>query len=60
MILLLELHHYGKDQEDDIKEQLAFYSCGKPNAEGELEDSRLLLRLINSMVGIAHPTLHLF
>ena len=43
MILLLELHRYGQKQEEQIKEQLTFYPCGKPNADGELEDRTLLL-----------------
>ena len=46
MILLLELHRYGQDQENETKEKLTFYPCGKPNADGELKDPTLLLRLI--------------
>ncbi|MEM9509747.1 MAG: pentapeptide repeat-containing protein, partial [Cyanobacteria bacterium P01_E01_bin.35] len=46
MILLLELHRYGQSQNDDIKQKLTFYPCGKPQASGQLEDRTLLLRLI--------------
>ena len=50
MILLLELHRYGQSQEnlsEDIKQKLTFYPSGKPKAEDQLEDPKLLLRLIN-------------
>ncbi len=46
MILLLELHRYGQSQEEETKKQLIFYPCGRPNAEEQLEDPTLLLRLI--------------
>ena len=45
MILLLELHRYGQ-QRDELKDKIMFYPCGKPNAEGELDDAIRLLRLI--------------
>ena len=45
MILLLELHRYGQ-QRDELKDKMVFYPCGKPNAEGELDDAGRLLRLI--------------
>jgi uncharacterized protein YjbI with pentapeptide repeats len=45
MILLLELHRYGQ-QRDEFKDKMVFYPCGKPNAEGELDDASRLLRLI--------------
>jgi hypothetical protein len=45
MILLLELHRYGQ-QRDELKDKMVFYPCGKPNAEGELDDAIRLLRLI--------------
>ncbi|MEL6439316.1 MAG: pentapeptide repeat-containing protein [Cyanobacteria bacterium J06621_8] len=46
IILLLELHRYGQSQYNDIKQKLTFYPCGQPQANGELEDQTLLLRLI--------------
>ena len=46
MILLLELHRYGQSQNYDIKRKLTFYPCGKPQANGQLEDPTLLLRVI--------------
>jgi hypothetical protein len=45
MILLLELHRYAQNSEE-LKEQIVFYPCGKPNEVGMLTDSRLLARLI--------------
>src|SRR6476661_1999650 len=45
MILLLELHRYGQ-QRDEFKDKMVFYPCGKPNAEGKLDDAGRLLRLI--------------
>ncbi|MFB8793821.1 MAG: pentapeptide repeat-containing protein [Microcoleus sp.] len=45
MILLLELHRYGQER-DELKDKMVFYPCGKPNAEGELDDAGQLLRLI--------------
>jgi len=45
MILLLELHRYGQEK-DEFKDKMVFYPCGKPNAEGKLDDSSRLLRLI--------------
>ncbi|MGB7893255.1 MAG: pentapeptide repeat-containing protein [Microcoleus sp.] len=45
MILLLELHRYGQ-QRDELKDKIMFYPCGKPNAEGRLDDASRLLRLI--------------
>ena len=45
MILLLELHRYGQEK-DELKDKMVFYPCGKPNAEGELDDASRLLRLI--------------
>jgi hypothetical protein len=45
MILLLELHRYGQ-QRDEFKDKMVFYPCGKPNAEGKLDDASRLLRLI--------------
>jgi len=45
MILLLELHRYGQER-DEFKDKMVFYPCGKPNAEGELDDASRLLRLI--------------
>ncbi|MEG4960799.1 MULTISPECIES: pentapeptide repeat-containing protein [unclassified Microcoleus] len=45
MILLLELHRYGQ-QRDELKDKMVFYPCGKPNAEGRLDDASRLLRLI--------------
>jgi hypothetical protein len=41
MILLLELHRYGQER-DELKDQMVFYPCGKPNAEGQLNDGWLL------------------
>jgi Pentapeptide repeats (8 copies) len=40
MILLLELHRYGQDR-NELKDKMVFYPCGKPNAEGRLEPTRL-------------------
>ena len=54
MILLLELHRYGQNQEEQTKDKLTFYPCGKPNTEGKLEDPTLLLRLINSSDCLGH------
>jgi uncharacterized protein YjbI with pentapeptide repeats len=45
MILLLELHRYGQER-DEFKDKMVFYPCGKPNAEGTLDDASRLLRLI--------------
>ncbi|MCU0544817.1 MAG: pentapeptide repeat-containing protein [Oscillatoriaceae cyanobacterium Prado104] len=45
MILLLELHRYAQ-QIDELKDKIVFYPCGKPNAEGKLDDANRLLRLI--------------
>jgi len=45
MILLLELHRYGQER-DELKDKMVFYPCGKPNAEGKLDDEIWLLRLI--------------
>ncbi|MEG3898934.1 MULTISPECIES: pentapeptide repeat-containing protein [unclassified Microcoleus] len=45
MILLLELHRYGQER-DEFKDKMVFYPCGKPNAEGKLDDASRLLRLI--------------
>jgi hypothetical protein len=45
MILLLELHRYGQEK-DEFKDKMVFYPCGKPNAEGRLDDASRLLRLI--------------
>jgi uncharacterized protein YjbI with pentapeptide repeats len=45
MILLLELHRYGQGR-DELKDKMVFYPCGKPNAEGKLDDASRLLRLI--------------
>ncbi|MEG3954163.1 pentapeptide repeat-containing protein [Microcoleus sp. herbarium2] len=45
MILLLELHRYGQET-PEFKDKMVFYPCGKPNAEGELDDASRLLRLI--------------
>jgi len=45
MILLLELHRYGQ-KTPELKDKMVFYPCGKPNAEGELDDAIRLLRLI--------------
>src|SRR6476661_4153748 len=45
MILLLELHRYGQET-PEFKDKMVFYPCGKPNAEGEIDDARRLLRLI--------------
>ncbi|MEG4116893.1 pentapeptide repeat-containing protein [Microcoleus sp. N9_B4] len=45
MILLLELHRYGQKR-DELKDTMVFYPCGKPNAEGKLDDASQLLRLI--------------
>ncbi len=40
MILLFELHRYGQSQEE-LREQLHFYPCGKPDSE-DFEETRLL------------------
>jgi Pentapeptide repeats (8 copies) len=40
MILLLELHRYGQER-DELKDKIVFYPCGKPNAEGRLDPTRL-------------------
>ncbi|WP_293144527.1 MULTISPECIES: pentapeptide repeat-containing protein [unclassified Microcoleus] len=45
MILLLELHRYGQER-DELKGTMVFYPCGKPNAEGKLDDASRLLRII--------------
>jgi uncharacterized protein YjbI with pentapeptide repeats len=45
MILLLELHRYSQHR-DELKDKMVFYPCGKPNAEGKLDDAGRLLRLI--------------
>jgi len=45
MILLLELHRYGEER-DEFQDKMVFYPCGKPNAEGKLDDASRLLRLI--------------
>ncbi|GGA46728.1 pentapeptide repeat-containing protein [Okeania sp. KiyG1] len=44
MILLFELHRYGKSQEE-LREQLHFYPCGQPDSEDF--DLRRLLRIID-------------
>ncbi|TAG67800.1 MAG: hypothetical protein EAZ25_06050 [Oscillatoriales cyanobacterium] len=46
MILLFELHRYGQ-RRDELKDKMVFYPCGKPNAEGKLDDANRLLRLIS-------------
>ncbi|NES04920.1 MAG: low-complexity protein [Okeania sp. SIO2F4] len=40
MILLFELHRYGQSQEE-LREQLYFYPCGKPDSE-DFEKTKLL------------------
>ncbi|NES63868.1 MAG: pentapeptide repeat-containing protein [Okeania sp. SIO2D1] len=40
MILLFELHRYGRSQEG-LREQLHFYPCGKPDSE-DFEETKLL------------------
>ncbi|MEG4147159.1 pentapeptide repeat-containing protein [Microcoleus sp. Pol12B5] len=45
MILLLELQRYGQET-PEFKDKMVFYPCGKPNAEGRLDDASRLLRLI--------------
>jgi tetratricopeptide (TPR) repeat protein len=40
MILLLELHRYAKTK-DELKDQIVFHPCGKPNTK-EFDSSRLL------------------
>ncbi|MEG4091782.1 pentapeptide repeat-containing protein [Microcoleus sp. Pol12B4] len=45
MILLLELHRYSQET-PEFKDKIMFYPCGKPNAEGKLDDASRLLRLI--------------
>ncbi|WP_449417929.1 pentapeptide repeat-containing protein [Phormidium nigroviride] len=45
MILLLELHRYGQ-QRDDLKAEVLFYPCGKPDTEGKPEYPDRLLYLI--------------
>jgi hypothetical protein len=45
MILLWELHRYGQET-PEFKDKMVFYPCGKPNAEGKLDDASRLLRLI--------------
>ncbi|MEG5163975.1 pentapeptide repeat-containing protein [Microcoleus sp. AT3-A2] len=45
MILLLELHRYGQET-PEFKDKMVFYPCGKPNAEGKLDDASRLLCLI--------------
>ena len=47
MILLLELHRYGQSQaEEDTKQKLTFHPCVQSQANGQLEDPTLLLRVI--------------
>ncbi|NEN91290.1 MAG: low-complexity protein [Okeania sp. SIO3H1] len=41
MILLFELHRYGQYQQEELREQLHFYPCGKPGDE-EFDKTRLL------------------
>jgi uncharacterized protein YjbI with pentapeptide repeats len=53
MILLLELHRYGQ-QRDEFKDKMVFYPCGKPNAEGKLDDEIRLLRLIGYSRCVGH------
>jgi len=53
MILLLELHRYGQ-QRDEFKDKMVFYPCGKPNAEGKLDDEIRLLRLIGYSCCVGH------
>ena len=45
MILLLKLHRYSQRREE-LKDKMLFYPCGKPNAEGKLDDASRLLRII--------------
>ncbi|NEO53913.1 MAG: low-complexity protein [Okeania sp. SIO3B5] len=40
MILLFDLHRYGRSQEE-LREQLHFYPCGKPGGE-DFEETKLL------------------
>jgi len=53
MILLLELHRYGQ-QRDEFKDKIMFSPCGKPNAEGKLDDEIRLLRLIGYSCCVGH------
>jgi uncharacterized protein YjbI with pentapeptide repeats len=53
MILLLELHRYGQER-DELKDKMVFYPCGKPNAEGKLDDEIRLLRLIGYSCCVGH------
>ncbi|MEG4202536.1 pentapeptide repeat-containing protein [Microcoleus sp. Pol7_A1] len=53
MILLLELHRYGQET-PEFKDKIMFYPCGKPNAEGELDDAIRLLRLIGYSRCVEH------
>ncbi|MDY6785730.1 MAG: pentapeptide repeat-containing protein [Cyanobacteriota bacterium] len=43
LILLLELHRYGKKREE-LKDKIAFYPCGQPGSEDF--DSKRLLRIM--------------
>ncbi|MGB3536172.1 MAG: pentapeptide repeat-containing protein [Microcoleaceae cyanobacterium] len=45
MILLLELHRYGQQQEE-LKDKLMFHPCGQLNSQGKLEDEFRLYRII--------------
>ena len=45
MILLLELHRYGQQQEE-LKSVINFHPCGKRNTQGHLEDDTRLFRII--------------
>jgi len=45
MILLWELHRYGQET-PEFKDKMVFYPCGKPNAEGKLDDATRLLRIV--------------
>ncbi len=53
MILLFELHRYGQER-DELKDQMVFYPCGKPNARGTFDDASRLLFLIGygSCIGV--------
>ncbi|MDJ0903113.1 MAG: pentapeptide repeat-containing protein [Xenococcus sp. MO_188.B8] len=50
MILLLELHRYGQAQEDQTKEKLTFYPCGKHNDR----DPERFLRIIGYSICLNH------
>jgi len=40
MILLFELHRYGQSKDDELKDRLTFYPCGKPESD-EFDQDRL-------------------